>query len=638
MNRAFDEYFDRRSNIINCFEVLGEFVKRNGTKELCERITKEVDKLKSDKFNLLVVGEFSRGKSTFINALLGKEVLPSDSNPTTAIISKIKYNDIPKYYLKYNNIEQIQEIDNNIFGKIKADNDKDKDINELIKIDENIKNIEYAEIGFPSEFCKNDVILVDTPGVNDNCASRVDITYKYLDKADAVIMVLAANQTLAEHEIKFIKERVISQQIKKIFFVLNKKDLVKNPGEEKEVSEKIVLDYCKEKLREYLPIDMQDDLVIYFVSSYQALLYRRRANGERLSKFSERKCPKNFQITGFEELEDDLRKFLVFDKGKVKLNTHISKGIECIRFLSDDLNKRYSLLQHLADDIREKYIAFEPEINKASNNSKQIISSLKINLESQKSLIKNRCKEVCGDLSKYSKQAIDNYDGEIKADIILPLVNNIVVEEQKKFINKMIVFQQEIINVNAKNARDKLNKIWNKLDQDYCASFNLPVAINTQATLIRLNIDDDCVRTVNDNDRSVGAYALGGSIGALLAGAVFPAFALGAFAAWCMGAFDTNREKVKNDIKLQISKQISEIYDNMEKDVLNKYDLLVDSICKDIQEEIDSNITMMKKQLDDILIEKNKTELEQEKQLNMILREQKELDDILCELNNLYIR
>ena len=67
-----------------------------GMKGWQETISQLTDKVNSDRFKVLVLGEFKRGKSTLINALLGEEVLPAFATPCTAIINEVKWGEKKK--------------------------------------------------------------------------------------------------------------------------------------------------------------------------------------------------------------------------------------------------------------------------------------------------------------------------------------------------------------------------------------------------------------------------------------------------------------------------------------------------------------------------------------------------------------
>ena len=70
-----------------------------GVKKILQKLQEEQALIRSRKFRVAVVGEFRRGKTTFINALLGKEILPVDALPTTATLNRITYGSLPKAYL-----------------------------------------------------------------------------------------------------------------------------------------------------------------------------------------------------------------------------------------------------------------------------------------------------------------------------------------------------------------------------------------------------------------------------------------------------------------------------------------------------------------------------------------------------------
>ena len=86
-----------KQNLQQLYVIADELELKNKT----DLIKRSIEFLDNEKFELVVVGEFSRGKSTFINAMLGKKILPAKKRATTAIISKIIYSDEPKYYLHY---------------------------------------------------------------------------------------------------------------------------------------------------------------------------------------------------------------------------------------------------------------------------------------------------------------------------------------------------------------------------------------------------------------------------------------------------------------------------------------------------------------------------------------------------------
>ena len=80
--------------------------------------------LAKEKFELVVVGEFSRGKSTFINAMLGRTILPVSKNPTTTVISKIVYGGQPAYTLHSKTGQPDQPLTEAEFSRLVAPPDR----------------------------------------------------------------------------------------------------------------------------------------------------------------------------------------------------------------------------------------------------------------------------------------------------------------------------------------------------------------------------------------------------------------------------------------------------------------------------------------------------------------------------------
>src|SRR5689334_19506128 len=87
----------KQGEVVGTLRDLVTIAGRVGAKSLAGRLgTDVVDKLEADRFHLVVVGEFNHGKTSFVNALLGAEVLPVGVTPTTAVIHHLEYAPEPK--------------------------------------------------------------------------------------------------------------------------------------------------------------------------------------------------------------------------------------------------------------------------------------------------------------------------------------------------------------------------------------------------------------------------------------------------------------------------------------------------------------------------------------------------------------
>jgi GTPase SAR1 family protein len=149
-------------------------------------------KLKNDIFSLVVVGQFKRGKTTFINALLGNDLLPTAIIPLTSIITIISYGNELKITAFFEN-ETKKEI-------------KLEDL--LLYITEkhnpkNEKKVDHVEITYPFQYLKNGVQIIDTPGIASVHKHNTKTTYEYLPHADVAIFLLSVDPPLTQAELLF---------------------------------------------------------------------------------------------------------------------------------------------------------------------------------------------------------------------------------------------------------------------------------------------------------------------------------------------------------------------------------------------------------------------------------------------------
>ena len=105
INTLLDGFADKRNKLIEIYNGASKLL---GDLELNDELaatSADETELKRESFKVLVVGEIKRGKSTFINALLGEEVLPAFATPCTAVINEIKYSETKRAVLHFNEIQ-----------------------------------------------------------------------------------------------------------------------------------------------------------------------------------------------------------------------------------------------------------------------------------------------------------------------------------------------------------------------------------------------------------------------------------------------------------------------------------------------------------------------------------------------------
>lgn len=200
-----------------------------------------LEKVKSHPYSVAVVGEFNRGKSSLINALLGMPVLPADVTPTTATINRVVYADAPcaKLCLHDGN-EEILPIQ-----MLKA---------RVTKLSEEAasaaKQVREAVIGYPTVFCRGNISILDTPGLNESEAMD-ELTLSYARNVDAVIFLVSALAPYSTSEAEAVCQLLTNTNIRHILFTVSFIDRVQDvPGNE----EKIISTIQKRIIKYTLPI------------------------------------------------------------------------------------------------------------------------------------------------------------------------------------------------------------------------------------------------------------------------------------------------------------------------------------------------------------------------------------------------
>ncbi len=194
-----------------------------GGEALSGRLEAARDRLAAERLTLLVVGEFSRGKSTFINALIGQPVLPSKVNPTTARINVLRGGSPAVDTVHYADGRE-EALD---LPAVKINRFLDSVVTTA---NEAAASIRIVDITLPGRLERLAADIVDTPGVNDLDAAREEVTFGYLRRADAALVLLDAQQPLSESERAFLREKVMGSDINRLVFVLNKVDEVLYSG------------------------------------------------------------------------------------------------------------------------------------------------------------------------------------------------------------------------------------------------------------------------------------------------------------------------------------------------------------------------------------------------------------------------
>lgn len=588
-----------------------------------------------EKFHLVIVGEFSRGKSTFVNALLGKKILPASKKPTTAIISKIIYGDKPEYKIFRKGNSRPKILTEEEFVRVTAPKEPDESdpqsIREYVLQQKAIDEIDFAEIKYPLELCCDNVEVVDTPGTNDLNVGRMEITYGYLNKADACILLLSATQPLSRSEAEFLKERIIGNKIQDIFFVISGKDKLHDREEEKRV-----LDFVELHLMQVLPKNFMLHNKIFLVSSRAALIYRRKQGGEILKPKLAAELPANFDETGFSEFEETLGYFLANEKGMIKLRHYVENAKNLITMIRHDLAVNIGIVAHSADDIRQKVVIMEGKFKDAKSRAEKIIRDMRFNFQSVGGDIDTKCKSAAQSIIIRAKAAVNNLDKDMSDREMKNQIERAVTDEKKTFIDSTMQKWQKIFDSERDKTSQALRAIWSDIDLQYQREFNLPALMDSNSLSIEISVDrsesfyDKASKYVGRAfDRGTSFF---GMLGNLFAGAV------SAVAGFVSDVFSGDSSS-KKDWREEIRETVEKTYRSLDKDMANtlkkQFDSNAKNMCDNFQRGVNARINDMERQLKDILREKESMEQDASRKKNYLLQRQNELSQIEKNLNSL---
>lgn len=311
-----------------------------------EEIGRVSQKLRSRQFRLAVVGEFSQGKSTLLNALLGEEIQPVRAIPCSGTVTVLRYGAQKRVVCRYKNGRE-EEVP---FEQYKAIAAISKEA-ALAHRSEELAHSDIDEIIFEHpelDLCKSGVEIVDSPGLNEH-PERTAITQKLLKNTDAAIFLVNAMRLLPE------KEKDLLQDVKNqlscgrenepsdnLFILVNFIDLLDE--EEDRIDVRLRLEnFVKDR-----NLLSASENRIYYVSAKAAL--KAILNGTE-----------NEYLKSFHNFTQSLEQLLTVERGKLEINQAVTKinslidlGVNGIAQAVEVINGKIKISEATKQEILEQ--------------------------------------------------------------------------------------------------------------------------------------------------------------------------------------------------------------------------------------------------------------------------------------------
>ena len=214
----------------------------------CIYIKRELERLKcrleDNSLYLGTVGSFSSGKSTFLNSILHKNLLPTDAiqgtTVTTSILKRADIDDLDIVYIdgsrkifSQNKCDLIKEY----FGgseELSYDNDFELQVElfkKLISVEEIGKKVDYVTFYYKNEHMPNGIALVDTPGTESLNSRHNEVTKNAIDNiCDAIVVIIPQEKPVSEDLIDYINTN-LEKQKQELIFAVTKVELLGDKDE-----------------------------------------------------------------------------------------------------------------------------------------------------------------------------------------------------------------------------------------------------------------------------------------------------------------------------------------------------------------------------------------------------------------------
>ena len=435
---SYSAYKRTVSELTESLIQLKEYSEDIGLVHTAKSISDTVEKVANEHFEVAIVGEFKRGKSTLINALLGQEVLPADVLPATATLNRVTYSETPYVMVEYKD-----------GGTERVDINKLADYVTKLSYESEMKaeTVKQATVYYDTSFCKNNVDIIDTPGLNDD-EQMTNVTLSILPEIDAAVFVISANSPFSQFEKEFLEKKMLSSDMGRIIFAVNCFGTFSKEDEDRivETVEKRIGSYVMEKAKAVMGEDSKEFAVykrkigkpkVIGVYAKKALMAKESGDAAMLAE------------SNFPTFENVLETMLTQERGVITLqilaNKIISSGSELINSIiirenslmmeTDEFMDKYTAAIEEIDDIRTKKRAEFVRINDAANKVFQglqpILDSYWVQIEetamkvidaypmSAEDLKKDKLKIVYSKLTERIKENIEN-----KAQLICEQIQN----------------------------------------------------------------------------------------------------------------------------------------------------------------------------------------------------------------------
>lgn len=302
---------------------------------LRRRLAELRQRLGEERLHVAIVGQFKRGKSTVLNALLGEALLPTAVVPVTAIPTYVQAGSSPQVVVSFRSDRQPAAT----FTAATAIDLQDP-IHRFVAEDANRDNrfdVAAVQVSLPAPVLSKGIVLIDTPGIGSTLQHNTEATLGFLPQCDVALFVVSVDPPMTQVEAEFLA--TVSGHVPHLAFVLNKVDQI-------DAAERpTALRFLRDVLNRHAAVAA--DVRIFSVSARQALEARRNRNAALLA------------ASGFDRLEAYLTEELPRQKSGLLRVAIVRKAAAVLSDALMTLELALRSLQLPLADLEERMASFE---------------------------------------------------------------------------------------------------------------------------------------------------------------------------------------------------------------------------------------------------------------------------------------
>lgn len=370
---------------------------------------------RKDPFTIVVAGEFKRGKSTFINALLGEETLVTDVTPETVTMNVLSYG-----------LHKNEAVLSGGRRMTLSDDELSRSAIERIsgEVRERIRRLEITR---PNEILR-DIRIIDTPGLNDIDTSDQNldaIVAEAMAQADAVVYLYTVTAPLSRSEQMYIRYSILPQNYTKLFLVGNACDQMRT-----EENLGAIWETMKKRTEILLPGER-----IYLISALNEIL---RVNGESLPDIEINAALEE----EFSALKKDIRTLIEEKKTTVAADRMLRLTRQMVEELTADIENIKKGLELTDAELEQERGKLRSEEDSQSEKLNEAVAQIRDTVEEMRVEAGKWMDRLLGrmegeDLSAYSAQDLGQYYSYYCVELLETLLRSSLEYHREELLEKL---------------------------------------------------------------------------------------------------------------------------------------------------------------------------------------------------------